>query len=325
MPYKSRHTLHKVVALALPGVVAFDLSTAAQIFGYRGEAEYSFTLCSGSGGEVATSTGFSIAQSQTLDVLADADTIVVPGFVESVRDPSLGGVLEKLRDAGERGTRIVSICTGAFALAEAGLLDGLCATTHWQFAEDLRRNYPLIDVDPKALYVDNDSVATSAGVAAGIDLCLHLVRKDFGQRVAGRIAKRMVVAPHREGGQAQFIDGGESLESDGLAPVTEWMVTNLAEPLKISDCAEYAGLSLRHFQRRFVDEIGVAPAAWLNRQRVLFARTLLEQSDEGMDAIAERSGLVSGANLRRRMRSEIGVTPSSYRRSFRGVQLNVRQ
>lgn len=321
MSYKSRHASHHVVALALPGVVAFDLSTAAQIFGFTEETEYSFSLCSAMSREVASSTGFAFSNTRSLDELAYADTVIVPGFNSQLdaSDVHISSSLEALKQASGRGVRIVSICTGAFALAAAGLLDGLKATTHWQRAEELRRRYPAIDVDPNALYLDHGAVATSAGVAAGIDLCLHLVRGDFGQHTAARIAKRMVVAPHREGGQAQFIEATNASRSHGLAPVMEWMVERLSERLSVSQCAEYAGLSLRHFQRRFVEEVKVAPAEWLNRQRILFARELLEKTDYSMEEIAVRSGLISAANLRRRMRTEIGVTPSNYRRAFRGI------
>lgn len=317
MSYTSRHA---VVALALPDVVAFDLSTAAQIFGYRDEDHYSFCVAGLVRGKVRTTTGFAIDGVRGPEALREADTVVVPGFNGTVDpdDADTAHVLQELRAAHDRGTRIVSICTGAFALAAAGLLDGRRATTHWQRSDELARGYPLVEVDPAVLYLDHGDIATSAGVAAGIDLCLHLVRADHGEDVATGIARRMVVAPHRRGGQAQFIDRPQPGPEVGLVPVTEWMTRHLARPLDVAGCAAHAGMSVRTFQRRFTAEIGVPPAQWLAQQRVGEARRLLERTDLTVDAVAHRCGLGTAANLRRHIQRELGVTPSAYRRTFAG-------
>ncbi|WP_145941092.1 GlxA family transcriptional regulator [Corynebacterium glyciniphilum] len=310
---------HQVVILAFPEVVAFDLSTAAQIFGFRDEDEYQATVVGAAPGEVSTSTGFSIGGVAGPEEILHADTVIVPGFNSrlDVADPATTRVLDLLRHASEHGIRVVSICTGAFALAAAGLLDGRSATTHWCRTGELQKSYPALTVDPGVLYIDHGDIATSAGVAAGIDLCLHLVRRDMGEDVGARIARRMVVAPHRTGGQAQFIEHPTPKPGVGMSPVVQWMTEHLAEPLTVADCANEAGMSLRHFQRRFTVEFGEPPAAWLNRQRVTEARRLLEVSDLTVDAIARRTGLGSATNMRRHVLAQVGVTPTAYRRNFR--------
>ncbi|AHW64237.1 GlxA family transcriptional regulator [Corynebacterium glyciniphilum] len=310
---------HQVVILALPEVVAFDLSTAAQIFGFRDEDEYQATVVGAAPGDVSTSTGFTVGGVVGPEAILQADTVIVPGFNSrlDVTDPATGRVLDLLRYAVEDGVRVVSICTGAFALAAAGLLDGRSATTHWCRTEELRCRYPAVSVHPGVLYIDHGDIATSAGVAAGIDLCLHLVRRDMGEDVAARIARRMVVAPHRTGGQAQFIEHPTPKPGVGMSPVVQWMTEHMAEPLTVAECADRAGMSLRHFQRRFTAEFGEPPAAWLNRQRVTEARRLLEVSDLTVDAIARRTGLGTATNMRRHVLGQVGVTPTAYRRSFR--------
>lgn len=308
----------QVVAVALPEVVAFDLSTVAQVFGYRDEDDYEFRVAGREAGQVTTSTGFSIEGIYGPEALRRAHTVVVPGFnsVVETTDPLTVQVLDELRAAHRSGTRIVSICTGAFALAAAGLLDGRRATTHWQRTAELARDFPRIDVDPGVLYVDDGDIATSAGVAAGIDLSLHLVRKDLGEEATTRIARRMVVAPHRDGGQAQFIEHPTPGLDSGLAAVTEWMTARLAEPLTTADCASRAGMSLRNFQRRFTAELGVSPARWLNKQRIHEARRLLERTNLTVDAVAHQTGLGTAANLRRHFTRELGVSPTAYRATF---------
>ncbi|HEX4015758.1 MAG TPA: helix-turn-helix domain-containing protein [Frankiaceae bacterium] len=310
--------VHRVVAVAVPEVVAFDLSIPAQVFGHRDERErYSFTVCSLQAGPVPTTTaGFSVNASASLAALRRADTVIVPGFMTlDGLPPALGA---SLRAAYRRGARIVSICTGAFALAEAGLLDGRPATTHWRDAADLARAYPAVDVQPDVLYIDDGQVLTSAGVAAGIDLCLYIVRADHGAEAATRIARRMVVAPHRDGGQAQFIDrpitAGTQTE---LAGVCTWVLSHLAEELTVPVMAREAALSERTFRRRFGAEIGTTPLRWLNAQRVHEARRLLEATDLSIDEVAARSGLGSAANLRAHLARGASTTPTSYRRAFR--------
>ncbi len=310
--------VHRVVAVAVPEVVAFDLSIPAQVFGHRDEdARYSFRVCSFHAGPVATTTdGFSVNASASLAALRRADTVIVPGFIAPGPLPAALGIA--LRSAHRRGARIVSICTGAFALADAGLLDGRPATTHWRDAEDLARAYPAVDVRPDVLYIDDGQVLTSAGVAAGIDLCLHIVRADHGAEAASRIGRRMVVAPHRDGGQAQFIDRPISAGAQTeLAGVCAWALRHLADELTVPVMAGHAALSERTFRRRFAVEMGTTPLRWLNAQRVHEARRLLEATSLPIDEVAARSGLGSAANLRAHLARGAATTPTSYRRAFR--------
>jgi AraC family transcriptional activator FtrA len=213
---------------------------------------------------------------------------------------------------------MVSVCTGAFALAAAGLLDGRKATTHWQNAAELAARHPNIDVDPDVLYVDDGAVATSAGVAAGIDLCLHVVRRDHGEQAAARIARRMVVAPHRDGGQAQFLQRPLPAAGDGLASTCAWALDRLTEPLTIAELARHAGWAPRTFARRFVAETGTSPLRWLTAQRLLEARRLLETTDLPIDQVAARSGLGTAANLRLHLARDTATTPTAYRHAYRG-------
>lgn len=305
---------HHVVALALPGIVAFDLSTVAQVFGHPAEGEYSFAVATPTGASVATSTGFSIGDVHDLQELERADTVIVPGYrPHATPDPA---ILDALRAARVRGARVASVCTGAFALAATGLLDGLSATTHWQDAAQLQQRHPAVDVQPDVLYIDHGPVATSAGVAAGIDLCLHLVRRDHGARVAARIARRMVVPPHRAGGQAQYIEPPAAPAAHGFAELADWILGRLDQPLTVADLAEQAHLSERHLARRFASEAGQSPLQWILHQRVLAARGLLETSDLPVEVIAQRVGLGTASTLRRHLRREIGVSPTAYRETF---------
>lgn len=309
--------MHHVVALALPEVVVFDLAIPSQIFGHRDERqEYAFTLAAPQPGPVPTTSGYAVHATAGLEALADADTVVVPGYVP--HDPPPLPVLAALADAATGGARVVSVCTGAFALAAAGLLDGRRATTHWRNADELARRHPAVSVDPAVLYVDEGTVLTSAGVAAGIDLCLHLVRRDHGADAAARIARRMVVAPHRDGGQAQFVDAPLPAARAGLAATCAWALDRLAEPLTVADLARHAGWAPRTFARRFVAEVGTTPLRWLAAQRVLHARRLLETTDLPVDAVATASGLGTAANLRLHLARAASTTPSAYRRTFRG-------
>jgi transcriptional regulator GlxA family with amidase domain len=309
--------MHRVVALALPQVVAFDLSIPAQVFGHRAErSSYSFAVCARRRGKVPTTTGFAVEATEGLAALAGADTVVVPGYAPY--DPPPADVLDALCAAADRGARVVSVCTGAFALAAAGLLDGRRATTHWADAAELARRHPAVDVDPDVLYVDSGAVLTSAGVAAGIDLCLHLVRLDHGAETAARIARRMVVAPHREGGQAQFLHRPLPDPGTGLSATCTWAVERLAEPLTVADLARHAGWSPRSFARRFVAETGTTPLRWLAAQRLHEARRLLEGTDLPVDQVAAQCGLGTAANLRLHLARDAGTTPTAYRRAYRG-------
>jgi transcriptional regulator GlxA family with amidase domain len=309
--------VHQVAAIALPEVVAFDLAIPSQIFGHRDEGQaYAFTLCAPRAGPVPTTSGYSVVATAGLEALSDADTVVVPGYVP--HDPPPGPVLDALSDAAARGARVVSVCTGAFALAAAGLLDGRRATTHWRDAAELARRHPAVTVDAGVLYVDEGQILTSAGVAAGIDLCLHIVRRDLGADEAARIARRMVVAPHRDGGQAQFVDVPLPAVADGLATTCAWALDHLADALTVADLAGHAGWAPRTFARRFRAEVGTTPLHWLTAQRVLHARRMLETTSLSVDAVASASGLGTAANLRLHLARAAGTTPTAYRRMFRG-------
>lgn len=312
--------MHRVTALCLDWVVAFDLATPAQAFTSATDSDgrplYSFTTCSAGGDSVATTTGFEIAPGGGLEALAEAETIVVPGY-GSLFEPLPAAVEEALRAACAGGARAISICTGAFALAHAGLLDGRRATTHWGWAGELAARFPRVEVDAAALFVDEGTVMTSAGLSAGIDLCLHVVREDFGAAVGGRVARRMVAAPHREGGQAQFIEGAAAEQRGSLEPTRSWAAERLAEPLDVAAMARHAAVSPRTFARRFSEETGTTPLQWLLGRRVLEARRLLEETDLGVDEIAWRAGFGTAASLRDHFRRATATTPSAYRAAFR--------
>ena len=309
--------MQRVVALALDRVVAFDLATPTQVFGHNGGSRYRFALAGVSPGPVATSTGFAVVADHGVEALADGDTIVVPGYDDVDAVPP-AAALDALRAAHARGARVVSICTGAFALAHAGLLDGRRATTHWRAAALLAERFPRIDVDPNVLYVDDGDVLTSAGVAAGIDLCLHIVRRDHGAEVAARMARRIVVAPHRDGGQAQFVERPVAEEPrEGLAATRAWALERVHRPLDVRALAAHAGVSGRTFARRFRAETGTTPLQWLLGQRVLEARRLLERTDLPVEDVAQRAGFGTAASLREHFARATATTPTAYRRSFR--------
>jgi len=273
---------------------------------------------------VPSTTGFSIHAPLGLEALNSADTVIVPGYEpggepgDEPGDEPPPAVLHALQAAASRGARVVSVCTGAFALAAAGLLDGRRATTHWRAATELAARYPQVEVDPVVLYVDDGRVATSAGVAAGIDLCLHLVRTDHGADAADRVARRMVVAPHRDGGQAQYLQRVAPPSGTGLAGTCAWALERLAEPSTVRDLARHAGWAPRTFARYFLAETGTTPLRWLTAQRLLETRRMLEVSDLSVEQIAARCGLGTAANLRLHLARDIGTTPTAYRRTYQG-------
>jgi AraC family transcriptional activator FtrA len=310
--------LHRVVTLLLDGCVLLDVAIPVHVFGYHGEGRYRHTLAACDPGPVRTSTGVVLHAEAGLRALASADTVVIPGYAGAGRPPP-EPVLASLRAAAGRGARVLSICTGAFALAYAGLLDGRRATTHWDAAALLADRFPAVTVDPGVLYVDEGDVLTSAGVAAGLDLCLHVVRCDHGAAVAAQVARQTVVAPHRDGGQAQFIEQPlASRDRDGtsLAATRDWALQHLHERLDLARLARHAGVSPRTFARRFRAETGTTPLRWVLSQRVLLARQLLEQTDQPVERVAHACGFRTAPNLRRHFTRATGTTPTVYRRAF---------
>ncbi|MFI5027840.1 MAG: GlxA family transcriptional regulator [Solirubrobacterales bacterium] len=312
--------MHRVVGLCLDGVVAFDLAIPAQAFtaasGAEGRPLYAFSACSPSGAPVTSTTGFAIAPGHDLGSLEAAETIVVPGYA-SIFEPLPPLVAEALGRASGRGARVISVCTGAFALADCGLLDGRRATTHWGWAPALAARFPRVEVDAAALYVDEGEVMTSAGLSAGIDLCLHVIRKDFGAAAGARVSRRLVAPPHREGGQAQFMESASAESHGSLEGTRRWVAARLSEPLDVAAMARHAAVSPRTFARRFRAETGTTPLQWLLSRRVIEARRLLEETDLPIEAIASLAGFGTAASLRDHFRRVTATTPSAYRRAFR--------
>jgi len=269
-----------------------------------------------------TSSGLAVvADRSTADHRGPIDTLVVAGGTGTGPAVADADLVAWVRDAAARSRRVTSVCSGAFILAAAGLLDGRRATTHWMYAEELARRYPSVDVDPRVLYVDDGDIMTSAGTAAGIDLCLHVVRLDHGAEVANAVARRMVVPPHRDGGQAQFVEAPvpACAGDDPLAATLEWMTEHLDHPVSVEDLAGRAHMSPRNFARRFRAATGTTPHQWLLAQRVLLASRLLETTDEPVEAVAARCGMGTAANLRVHFQRAVGTSPLAYRRTFRPV------
>lgn len=309
---------HHVVALALPTVILLDLAAPTHVFGHCGEGRYRFTLAGVRAGPVRSSTGITVSAERGLAALAQADTIVVPGIDDLAPSAQMRRAAAALRRAHARGARIVSVCTGAFVLGEAGLLDGRRATTHWHSTAELARRFPAADVDPDVLYVDEGAVLTSAGVAAGLDLCLHVVRRDHGAAAAAALARRVVIAPHREGGQAQFIASpvcGPATDGSTEAART-YALDHLDGPLPVSRLARQVSMSPRTFARRFRSETGITPARWVREQRLRRAQVLLETTSEPVEVVAHRSGFTDGAALRACFAQRLGTTPTGYRQRF---------
>ncbi|MBT0768252.1 helix-turn-helix domain-containing protein [Kineosporia sp. J2-2] len=313
---------HRVVVLALDGVYPFELGMPSRIFGAT-DGLYEVVTCTVDGRPVRSDADFRIAVDHGPEALEDAGTVVIAPFSPCPQmdgspaewmPPGLPAALARIRP----GTRLVSVCTGAFVLASAGLLDGRRATTHWQAAERFRALYPQVDLNPDVLFVDDGDILTSAGAAAGVDLFLHLLRRDHGSAVANAAARRCVVPPWREGGQAQYIENPvPERPQDGTSATRQWMLAHLDEPLAVADLAQRARMSPRTFARRFSDEVGMSPGRWIIQQRLSRARHLLEASDLPVDEIAGQVGFATGTSLRQHLHAAIGVSPLAYRRTFR--------
>jgi len=312
--------LQNVVAIAQPGLTPFDLGVLCEVFGTdrsdQNLPRFDFAVISENAEPVVTSVGFTVAPESGLERAAAADLVCVPASGVS-REVS-PAVITVLRDTVERGGRVMSVCTGAFTLGAAGLLDGRPCTTHWDHAAELAQRFPLAHVEPDVLYVDDDPIFTSAGTAAGIDTCLHLVRKELGPAIANGIARRMVVPPHRDGGQAQYVETPvPETACDTLEPLLAWLLEHLDEEHSVDELAARLLLSPRTFARRFRAETGTTPHLWLTQQRLLHAERLLEETDEPIERVASLSGFGSSSLLRHHFTRRRGTTPQSYRRAFR--------
>ena len=314
-----------VVVIALDEIAAFELGVLCEVFGTDrtedGFPGYAFHLVTPDNAPVMTRSGFAITPTASFDVVANADLIAIPAHPIDLPPPQ--AVLDVLNAAHDRGAYVLSVCSGAFVLAAAGLLDGRRCTTHWRYADELARRYPQAQVALNALYMDDDRVLTSAGTAAGIDLCLHLVRKLHGSAIATAMARRMVVPPHRDGGQAQYVEAplprtavGDAA-NESLDPLLSWVVEHLDQPITVDDLAARSHMAPRTFARRFRAEVGATPHDWMTAQRVLLARRLLEETDLAIDSVAAHAGFGDAATLRHHFARRLGATPHRYRATFR--------
>ncbi|MFJ4901570.1 MULTISPECIES: GlxA family transcriptional regulator [unclassified Streptomyces] len=323
---------HRVVVLALDGVLPFELGIAQRIFSRslgiepldRGAKLYDVITCSvRPPGPVATDADFTITVEHGPKALATADTVVIPASYELGPVYSEGRLTDELAAAFayiRPGTRMVSICTGGYVLAAAGYLDGRPATTHWSSADHFQALFPAVRVDPDVLFIDDGDVLTSAGVAAGIDLCLHIVRRDHGTAVANDVARRTVVPPHRDGGQAQYIQRpAPDAQLAGTTTARAWALGRLERPILLRDMAQQESMSVRTFTRRFREEVGISPVQWLTQQRVERARQLLESTDLSIDQVARDAGFGTPTSLRQHLQAALGVSPTGYRRTFRAT------
>ena len=311
---------HRVAALAFDGMAPFELGIVVEVFGLArpelGVAWYELAICSPDPSPLRAVGGIGLVADHGVEAIAGAGTVIVPAWPR-VGEPVPPDVLDALRDAHAAGARIVSICSGAFVLAAAGLLDGRRAATHWRYASALRARHPDVVVDEGVLYVDDGDVLTSAGSAAGIDLCLHIVRSDHGSAIANHVARRLVVAPHRDGGQAQFIDRPvPDADDDRLQAAMAWALEHLDERITLEGLAAHAFMSVRTFTRQFRRTVGQTPMAWLVEQRVHASMALLETTEQPVEWVGARSGFPAPASYRRHFRRVVGVSPSQYRRTF---------
>ncbi|HEV2373486.1 MAG TPA: helix-turn-helix domain-containing protein [Streptosporangiaceae bacterium] len=312
---------HRIAALACPDMGPFELSIVVEVFGLsRPELDvawwYSLDVCAVTPGPQPAVGGIAIDVRCGLAELTGADTVIVPGWPVGTAVPAV--LRQALREARDRGARLVSICSGAFALAAAGLLDGRRAATHWRYADQLAREFPAVSVDPNVLYVDDGDLLTSAGSAAGIDLCLHLVRKDHGAAIANHVARRLVVPPHRDGGQAQFIEQPVATDDDTrVHDVLAWLTSDLSRPVTVAVLAARAHLSERQFSRRFHRITGESPMEWLTGRRIASSLALLESRDDPVEHVAAAVGFASAVTFRHHFRARMRTSPTAYRRAFR--------
>ncbi|QGZ40471.1 AraC family transcriptional activator FtrA [Pseudoduganella flava] len=310
---------HLVVALAYDGLCTFEFGCTVELFALErpelGVDWYDFQVCAVERGPIRAAGGITVQARYAPGLLKQADTIVIPGW-RGADVPPPPALLAALRAAHARGARLCSICSGVFVLAAAGVLDGLRATTHWRYAEQLAARYPAIQVEADALYIDNGQVITSAGSAAGLDMLLHLVRRDYGARVGNLVAQRLVVPPHREGGQAQFVPRPMPPDEVGrLTKLMDWLRRHPAQPHSVATMAERAAMSPRTLQRQFRDATGMGPLEWLTRERIAIAKDLLE-SPLPLAQVAERAGFGSEETLRHHFRRLVATTPGAYRKAF---------
>lgn len=308
-----------VVAVAYDGLCTFEMGVVVEVFGLqRTELDpwYRFQICSIDAGPLQATGGLAVSAPTDLAPLETAGTIVLPGWRDLEETPPRE-LLETLTRAHRRGARLLSVCSGAFILAAAGLLEGRRATTHWRYADELARRYPEVQVDPQVLYVDEGNILTSAGSAAGLDLCLHLVRRDFGTAVANRVARRLVVPPHRDGGQAQFIQAPVPSNEHGLAALLDWVRGRLDQPHTVESLSRRARMSPRTLARRFHEALGTTPLKWLTRERIERAREVLEETDWDLERVAQSCGFSDAQLLRLHFRRLVGTTPGRYRKSFK--------
>jgi AraC family transcriptional activator FtrA len=315
--------MRTVAAVVDQGTLTFDFAIPCEVFGLdRSDIAspwYDFLVVAAGDRRVRTQTGFVIEAPLGLGALDRADTIVVPGWASPAVEPS-GELIAALRRAHLRGARVVSICTGAFVLAAAGLLDGRRATTHWMYVDELQRRYPDVELDPSVLYVVDGTIMTSAGTAAGIDLCLHIVTADYGADVAATVSRRMLMPLHRSGGQAQYVDTPvPQARGDEMTELLAWAATRIPRGLSVDDLARHAAVSPRTLTRRFRQATGLAPGEWLQGERLRLARRLLETSDHSIELVAQHAGYDTPVAMRAQFARRLHTSPRAYRRTFRAA------
>ncbi|WP_129775367.1 transcriptional regulator FtrA [Peristeroidobacter soli] len=320
MSKQSRSSRHRVVALAYDGLCTFEFGCVVELFALDrpelGVEWYDFAVCSAERGPLRAAGGIEVRVPNSLALLDEADTIVIPGWrnADEVPPPAL---LRRIRAAHERGARLCTICSGVFVLAAAGVLDGRTVTTHWRYAERLSKRYPTVTVEPNSLYIDSGQVLTSAGSAAGLDMLLHLVRRDYGARIANQVAQRLVIPPHREGGQAQYLPRPMPQdERNRLSKLIDWVRAHPSQAHTLRTLARRASMSPRTLQRQFQETVGFGPYEWLIRERVALAKDLLQTGGHSLPRVAEAVGFKSQETFRRHFRRVAGTSPATYRRQF---------